>query len=405
MADEIVDTARAKPGRVVPGVLFFLVMVLGGVSLAYGIVTGRVALPSSPSMRTLWSGELASEVSANLAEAPFPQLMARLERGASWLVLDSLGPRVRQGCPDWLFLMDELTVHPEAKEHSRLRMRAAAAVRERLAEKNIELLVVLVPDKSRIQREQLCGLYRPPSFSARLDSWAKGVSKAGVHVLDLEDVLARQATDPGAAPFLRTDTHWSAVGAELAARKVSETVDGMALDIQPRKQYSMERGRPSRREGDLVRLAGIEWLPPHLQPASERVESVTFREVGEAPGEVAAGTPEAGEDDAADLFGDEGLPNVALIGTSFSRTSSFLGYLDSKLATSVASFARDGGDFWGAARYYFSSPSFLETPPRLVIWEIPERVIEMPVQKEECAWISDMLPPGGAGEALGCIVK
>jgi alginate O-acetyltransferase complex protein AlgJ len=78
-----------------------------------------------------------------------------------------------------------------------------------------------------------------------------------------------------------------------------------------------------------------------------------------------------------DLFGDDNLPNIALIGTSFSRTSQFISFLEMQLNTKIGNFAIDGGDFTGSAKAYFNSPSFKDTPPKIVLWEIPERVIEM----------------------------
>ena len=82
------------------------------------------------------------------------------------------------------------------------------------------------------------------------------------------------------------------------------------------------------------------------------------------------------DDDLDDLFGDSALPNVALIGTSFSHNSGFAGYLQLALGAPVGNFAKEGGEFSGAAKAYFASPAFLETPPKLLIWEIPERDLQ-----------------------------
>ncbi len=81
---------------------------------------------------------------------------------------------------------------------------------------------------------------------------------------------------------------------------------------------------------------------------------------------------------ADDLFGDAGLPNVALIGTSFSRNSNFVGFLQKALNAPVGNFSKDGGEFSGAAKAYFESPAFKQTPPKLLIWEIPERDLQTP---------------------------
>ena len=42
----------------------------------------------------------------------------------------------------------------------------------------------------------------------------------------------------------------------------------------------------------------------------------------------------------------------------------------------------DGGEFSGAAKDYFASPAFRETPPQLLIWEIPERDLQSPYKDD-----------------------
>ncbi|WP_411558839.1 alginate O-acetyltransferase AlgX-related protein, partial [Pseudomonas syringae] len=84
----------------------------------------------------------------------------------------------------------------------------------------------------------------------------------------------------------------------------------------------------------------------------------------------------AGGDNLDDLFGDSNLPNVALIGTSFSRNSGFVGFLQRELGAPIGNFAKDGGEFSGAANVYFDNPAFRQTPPKLLIWEIPERDLQ-----------------------------
>jgi alginate O-acetyltransferase complex protein AlgJ len=83
-----------------------------------------------------------------------------------------------------------------------------------------------------------------------------------------------------------------------------------------------------------------------------------------------------------DLFGDADLPNVVVIGTSFSRTSNFVPFIEKELKAKVANLARSGGDFSGAMNAYLSSVAFKKTPPKLVIWEIPERVLQQKIAKD-----------------------
>ena len=99
---------------------------------------------------------------------------------------------------------------------------------------------------------------------------------------------------------------------------------------------------------------------------------------GPAPTAPAEATK--GGDDLDDLLGDQQLPNVALIGTSFSRNSNFVGFLQQALGARIGSFAKDGGKFSGSANEYFSNPAFTQTPPKLVVWEIPERDLQTPYE-------------------------
>ncbi len=144
----------------------------------------------------------------------------------------------------------------------------------------------------------------------------------------------------------------------------------MGLSATPSKTFDTRQEPLAPRPGDLVRLAGIDWLPVALQPPQEQVAPTVITERAEA-------VSDAG-DNLDDLFGDDNLPNVALIGTSFSRNSSFVGFLQRALSAPVGNFAKDGGEFSGAAKAYFDSPAFRQTPPQLVIWEIPERDLQTP---------------------------
>ena len=54
----------------------------------------------------------------------------------------------------------------------------------------------------------------------------------------------------------------------------------------------------------------------------------------------------------------------------------FVPFIEKELNAKVANLARSGGDFSGAMNAYLSSVAFKKTPPKLVIWEIPERVLQ-----------------------------
>lgn len=370
-------TAAAASRSRLPGISLLFMLAAGFVTMLYAVTLGGVSLVKAPvTWSTFLDGKTTKQMADSLADTPLPNAAAKLERGLSWLAIGDLGPRVRQGCPGWLFLSDELTVHPHGDANARARAAELSRVKDRLAAQGIALLVVVVPDKSRVSNQFLCGLRRPAAFQQRVDDFIEAVP--GVNVLWLDGVMHDQQQ----RYFLRTDTHWDENGANTAARAIAQRLrePGAYRLPAPTLHLRTEVDPVVSRPGDLVRLAGIDWLPERLQPPPDMVQPTRFVEAG---GADAKGTA---NDTADDLFGDAGVPSVALLGTSFSRNASFVPFLETALGMRVSNFARDGGEFAGAAHAYFSGASFRDTPPKLLIWEIPERSLQRPLNGEPAIW-------------------
>ena len=351
------------------GICFSLFLIGGIVTTGYALVSQNLNLiPKETSWSTFFNGDVSSGIAKSLANAPFPDNAAKFERGLSWLVTRDLGPRVREGKNDWLFLNDELVVHQGRVLNTESRVKEIIEVGHQLANQGIELLIVLVPDKSRIESEYLGSQHRATVFSTRVNDFEKQLTHNEIHVINLTGAL-NSAKQGGIIPFLRTDTHWSEPGAEIAAKAVAKSIQALKITPTPAQSTQIVTQVDKIRPGDLVKLAGIDWLPMRLQPAPESAKYSSFKSVPIPSNEKSKSMD--------DLFGDANLPNIALIGTSFSRTSEFIPYLEMQLDAKIGNFALDGGDFSGAATAYFNSPAFKSTPPKLIIWEIPERVIEM----------------------------
>jgi alginate O-acetyltransferase complex protein AlgJ len=349
------------------GITLAAFMAVGLVASGVLMASGKVQwLPADTTTDTVLHGDVTHALAKQLSGTFLAERMADMERGASWLLLRDTGPRVRQGCPGWLFLADEFRLNRHAQTNAQAKARAVIDLQRSLGKRGIELLVAVVPDKSRIATAQLCSLYRPAVLHERVIAWTSALQAAGVNTVDLAPAL--QPLGEGA--YLRTDTHWSESGADAAARAVTRRVQQLGVEATPVKQFETRTSPEAIRPGDLVRLAGLQWLPLSLQPPAQSVAATQMVEQAEA-------TP-AGGDSLDDLFGDSNLPNVALIGTSFSRNSNFVGFLQRALGAPIGNFAKDGGEFSGAATAYFDSPAFKQTPPRLLIWEIPERDLQTP---------------------------
>ncbi|KPG98990.1 cell division protein FtsQ [Pseudomonas sp. RIT-PI-q] len=351
----------------VSGVVFVAFLAIGFASCAWLLLSGNVEmLPPKLTRQAALEGDVTHKIAKQLSKAAVPELAADLERGASWLVLHDTGPRVRSGCPGWLFLTNEMRINRFAQANAETKSWVVRDIQQRLAKRGITLLVAVVPDKSRIASAQLCDLRRPAQLQDRVVTWVDGLNKAGVAAMDLAPTLQPL----GADAYLRTDTHWSEIGSAAAAKAVARQVQAMGISATPQKNFEVKVQDPARRPGDLVRLAGLEWLPVAWQPTPETVATSRISEK--------AAEAQSGGDNLDDLFGDDNLPNVALIGTSFSRNSNFLGFLQQALGAPIGNFAKDGGEFSGGANGYFNNPAFMQTPPKLIVWEIPERDLQTP---------------------------
>lgn len=347
------------------GVTLAVFLGIGLLSCAALVASGKLQwLPTTVDRDAVLHGEVTHALAKQLSASLLAEQAANLERGASWLLLRDSGPRVREGCPGWLFLTDERRIQRNAQANAQRKVQAVIDLKQRLQGQGIDLLVAVVPDKSRIAASQLCGLYRPAQLQSRISDWTQRLQSARVATVDLTEVLQPL----GEVAFLRTDTHWSEAGANAAAVALAQRIKASGFKASPLRDFETRVAPAAPRPGDLVRLAGLDWLPLSLQPTPQSVAETTISEQAKA----AQGDTE----NLDDLFGDADLPNIALIGTSFSRNSGFVGFLQRALGAPIGNFAKDGGEFSGAANAYFSSPAFTQTPPKLVIWEIPERDLQ-----------------------------
>lgn len=294
-----------------------------------------------------------------------------IERGMLWNLTGDLGPSVRSGCKDWLFLTDELEVYPDRIKSAQFRAKLAAQLNQNLKHRGIKLLVVVVPDKTRIEGAHLCGLNRSHLFKNRVVNWLDSIKLKGVETLNLTPTLSAMKGER----YYHTDTHWNEAGANVAAQAIATDLGKLKwADLAAATAVKLNT-QLSPRPGDLVHLAGLSGLPALLRPTVELAQVTAVPPVTVA---------------SDDLFGDAGLPTIALIGTSYSRNSNFVPLLEHHLGEPVANLAKDGGDFSGAATVYLSSNTYRDTPPKIVIWEIPERVIESPIKNAEKKWLKTM---------------
>jgi alginate O-acetyltransferase complex protein AlgJ len=125
---------------------------------------------------------------------------------------------------------------------------------------------------------------------------------------------------------------------------------------------------------------GLEFVPNVLRPKPDQ-------EIVETTVETASAKEPA---KAAGLFEDAGVP-VVLAGTSYSLRANFHGRLQEFLSAKVLNTAKDGGGFLQAMTAYLKDDSFRSSKPQVLVWEIPERMLQSPL-KDEKGWLDKALP-------------
>jgi len=359
-----------------------------GAAMALALAIGfglAIAAIGTPGARRRLDGTLdvASMVAGRTAAAinyvtahylPIDEALRATGGVLRWRLFGSGGPQVWVGRDGWLFLTEELRPFKDAEAAMRSRIAILRHVQDQLTARKIGLLVILVPDKARVMRAEMHGP-RSEQAEARYPELLRLLADAHVPAVNLFDVFAsaRNMVDKGGgALFYRTDTHWNQAGAALAARA---TAAAIKVPIDRGQKFDTET-EPAETEwaGDLLRLMSLEkvpdGLPIRLRPPADRqhVERTV----------ALAGTQPAGG-----LLDDGPSIEVALLGSSYSVNANFAGRLAEAIGAPIGNFAQAGGGFAAAARAYFSGATFRESPPKLVIWEIPERVMGQPIGPDD----------------------
>jgi alginate biosynthesis protein AlgX len=194
--------------------------------------------------------------------------------------------------------------------------------------------------------------------------------------------------------YFRRDGHWTPDGARRTAHLISETIKALPVYAKFRKTAF------NTREQGISRHPGI------LSIVASQICG------GQFPSEVVKGF--VTERAVNDPFADEPIPEVALVGTSFSATPvyNFSGFLQRDLQVEIFNGAISGGNYGGAMTRYLPSETFQESPPKVVIWEFAQHQISaantvqlrqlIPLVNDGCtkkqALLSNKVPIDGAPE-------
>ncbi|WP_348994941.1 cell division protein FtsQ [Achromobacter sp. HNDS-1] len=276
-------------------------------------------------------------------------------------VLGDLGDQVAMGCPQWLFYRDGLRPQPGVHVFNE-RLRLMRHWVDQLRQRQVQVLVVAVPDKSRIEADHLCGQTVSLPMRRSLDDWQAALRAQGVPFVDLRDALA-QAEAPR---YFRTDVHMNATGAQAAAARVAQAALPLLGGAGAQAFKEDPAGAPRPRMGDLIVLAGLEQARPGWRPeldlaAPQKIEPVR----------------------GGGLLDDTPPVEVLLAGSSNGRRSNFAERLGMGLGREVWNLSLDGGQFSGALLVALKQREQWPKSLKLVIWEFSEMALSLPLTDDE----------------------
>jgi len=261
----------------------------------------------------------------------------------------------------WLFTDEEFSCLPSSSQHMAKNLDYIAQIKNTIESKNVKLHVVLIPAKVRIYEDYLgrnkITQCRKSVYSDVLSFMKKNeITVTGL----LEGMKIHKSRD---SLFLKSDTHWTPEGAGFSAELVAKDFDPSGEIVKT--AYITKHNEKIEHEGDLLRYL------PSVRNELIKPDHMSVYETKETP---TGGSVEASE--SLDLFGDD-IPPVTLVGTSYSANPKwhFAEFLKDKLQVDIFNAADEGLGPFAVMRTYLDGNAWKNSPPSVVIWEIPERYV------------------------------
>jgi alginate O-acetyltransferase complex protein AlgJ len=329
---------------------------------------------------TFLNGKLSKAVETHYDEEfPIKRLGTNLWAAVDYKVFHEGRPGVVLGKDQWLFTDEEFKPVANREQVEQENFDLIRGVRDRLQQNNIKLVMAIIPAKARLYPEHFADK-KPASMHQDLyERFHAQAQQAGIFAPDLMQSL-QQAKQQGQV-FLRTDTHWTPLGAEVVARNLGAAISAQSLiNVQP-VTYVTEAAEPKPYKGDLTTFLPLDPLFTNLLPQPDSLQQKTTHAV------------EGAVENEDALFGTSSIP-VGLVGTSYSANAhwNFLGALQESLHSDVVNYAEEGHGPILPMLKYLQSDGFKNNPPQVIVWEFPERYLPMKndLSGFDSAWIAEL---------------
>lgn len=314
------------------------------------------------------------------AEFPLKRIGTNLWAALDFKVFGEGRPGVVLGRDQWLYTDEEFNPIANGEEHVKENMTIVQNVSDELKAHGVKLVMAVVPAKARLYPEHIGKETPTPKRAELYQQFHATLQQAGIIAPDFLGPF-QQAKQNGQL-FLRTDTHWTPMGADLAAKLLSQTIAQQTpLSTEPQK-FVTEAAPTIPFKGDLTTYLPLDPLFTQWLPKPDELSQHTTHQADDGA-----------SNDASGLFDDKQIP-VALVGTSYSANPhwNFLGALQEAIGADIANFSQDGHGPILPMLEYLQSDDFKSHPPQVVIWEFPERYL--PVQNDlskfDSKWIAQL---------------
>ena len=350
-------------------------MVLLVAGLAVGLWSLKHAeIKPEKSTHDAWMNGIAETAINQSLRLPGQSWIEMAGAAARYRLLGDLGEQVVLGCPQWMFYHDGLRVQPGTRSDVvKQRLQLLEHWHEQLQARNVQTLVVAVPDKARVEEEYLCGRTMTKTMQARYDELSRTLAERNIAFADLRPVLEAQPEDM----YFRTDVHMNAAGSQRAAEAVATKALTLLGGKRGTQRFDISPpSAPEPRMGDLLVLSGLKDAPTGWRPDIESVSSQTITPVR-----------------SGGLLDDTPPVQVLLAGSSNGLRSNFAEWLGNDLGQEVWNLSMDGGQFSGAMVKALAQEARWPASLRLVIWEFSENTLSLPLTDDEKTALKQITAP------------
>lgn len=343
--------------------IFVIVFMVAALAMVAAHFSGAVSKTETPTGQALMNGAWTPVFEKNLNETlpvfePSRNLWGKIE----YAVFGEGRKGVIVGKDGWLFTDEEFSCIPKGTEYMERNLSYIGEVGKKFKDQGIKLAVVLIPSKARLYKDYLGTHSVPDCRMALYSDITSFLKKQDIKAVALLQPF-RDSSERDTL-FLKTDTHWTTQGARMAAILAASEIDTSTL--MHNKAFATTQGGSKTHDGDLLRYL------PGVKGGVITSDNLIVFDTQEEKSAAAGGEP-----DASQALFSEDIPPVTLIGTSYSANPAwnFHGFLKDSMDVDILNMADEGLGPFTVMDKYLSGDALKNTPPQLVVWEIPERYI------------------------------